>query len=336
MKIFIKITLLLILLFSLSSPQSKAVTSPIRITFAGDLMMDWSVKETINKKGVDYPFQQVKKEITNSDFAVVNLETAVTTRTSKFPKEYNFKSNPSALKGVKNAGFDMVSLANNHSMDFKREGLIDTMAALKKYQLPYIGAGYNSKEAYTAKTYKLKGKKVTFLAFSRVLPDLSWVAQSNRAGLANGYDLNLMTTTIKKAKAKSDYLFVFLHWGVERNKRPEAFQRTWAKKMIDAGADGVIGSHPHVLQGFEYYKGKPIAYSLGNFLFPDYVTGDKAQTGLLHIDINQNKLTMSITPYKIYKDQIISQSSTERKKVWKNLQSISFGVTIKAGKITKK
>lgn len=315
----------------------KATTTvPIRITFAGDLMMDWSVKTTINKKGVDYPFQQVKKEVSKSDFAVVNLETAVTTKTNKYPKEYNFKSNPSALQGVKNAGFDMVSLANNHSMDFRQEGFIDTMNALKKYQLPYIGAGFNSKEAYTAKTYTIKGKKVTFLGFSKVLPDKNWVAQSNRAGIADGYNLSLITSTIKKSKVNSDYLFVYMHWGVERSKRPEAFQRTWAKKMIDAGADAVIGSHSHVLQGFEYYKGKPIAYSLGNFLFPNYVTGDKAQTGLLHIDINQNKLTMNFVPYKIYKDQIIAQSNTTKQKVWKNLQSISYGVTIKNEKITIK
>ncbi|MDZ5471912.1 CapA family protein [Bacillus sp. 31A1R] len=315
---------------------SKNKTIPITLTFAGDMMMDWSIKNTIKKHGVDYPFKQVKKEVTASDLSIVNLESAVTTRTAKYAKEYNFKSNPDSLKGVKNAGFDVISLANNHTMDFKREGLIDTMKALKKYKLDYVGAGYTSKEAYKAKTYDIQGKKVKILAFSRVLPNIDWKVQSNRAGIADGYNITLMTSTIKRESKNADYLFVYIHWGTERSKKPQEFQRVWAKQMIDAGASGIIGSHPHVLQGFEYYKGKPIAYSLGNFLFPDYVKGDTAQTGLLNLTLSGNKISMDFTPYYIYKDQIRKQNKEEQKKVWRNLQSISYNVSISDGVIKKK
>ncbi|MFD0049106.1 CapA family protein [Actinomycetes bacterium NPDC127524] len=316
--------------------QAKTVNQSTRVTFAGDVMMDWSVKTTINKKGASYPFQQVKNEVAQSSFAIANLETAITTRKDKNVKQYTFKSDPKALTGLKNSGFDLVSLANNHSMDYKRAGLTDTMNNLKKYHLPYIGAGNNSKEAYRAYTQVVHGAKVKFLAFSRVLPDTSWMAQAKRPGIASGYDINVIDSVIKREKKSADYVFVYIHWGVEKNKKPEPYQREWAKKMINSGADGVIGSHPHVLQGFEYYKGKPIAYSLGNFLFPDYVTGAAAQTGLLHLHLSKSSIYMSFSPYYIKKDKIIAQSSSAKKNVWRNLQSISYGVKIVNGKILKK
>jgi poly-gamma-glutamate capsule biosynthesis protein CapA/YwtB (metallophosphatase superfamily) len=314
---------------------AEEIEDTIRLTFAGDAMMDWSVKSTISKKGAYYPFVHVKKELASSDLGIVNLETAITTSSNKTPKQYNFKSDPISLSGLKNAGFQLVSLANNHTLDYQLQGLKDTITNLKKYKLAYIGGGLTATEAYAAKTYQLKGKTVKLLAFSRVLPDYSWVATATKPGLANGYDLTLINKTIKKEKENADYVFVYIHWGIETNRRPEQYQRQWAKTMIDSGADGIIGSHTHVLQGFEYYKGKPIAYSLGNFLFPDYVRGDKAQTALVHLDIKNKNFAMSVIPYKIYKDQIVPQSDKERQGVWRQLEEISYGnIKILNGKIS--
>jgi poly-gamma-glutamate capsule biosynthesis protein CapA/YwtB (metallophosphatase superfamily) len=312
------------------------IDETVRLTFAGDAMMDWSVKTTIAKKGPDYPFVHVKKELSTSDLGIVNLETAVTTSLTKHPnKQYNFKSDPASLSGLKNAGFQLVSLANNHTLDYQVSGLRDTLSYLKKYKLDYMGGGLNSTEAYAAKSYKIKGKTIKILAFSRVLPEYSWVATSSKPGLANGYDLSLINRSIKKEKQNADYVFVYIHWGVETNRKPEVFQRQWAKAMVDSGADGIIGSHPHVLQGFEVYKNKPIAYSLGNFLFPDYVKGDKAQTALLHLDIKNNEIVMSVTPYKIYKDQILPLTNEQKQDVWEELESISYSnIKMVNGKIT--
>lgn len=305
--------------------EEEQVKKSIRITFAGDAMMDWSVKETVKQKGPDYPFLHIKEELYSSDLSVVNLETAITTGGVKVPKEYNFRSDPISLSGLKNAGFQLVSLANNHSFDYGQTGFTDTLDNLKKYQLDYIGGGLNKEEAYAAKIYNIKGRKIKVLAFSRVLPDFSWVASDTKPGLANGYDLTLIQNTIEKEKKDADFLFVYIHWGVETKRSPEPFQRNWAKSMIDSGADGVIGSHPHVLQGFEYYKGRPIAYSLGNFLFPNYIKGDKAQTGILHVDIKNNDINMSFVPFKIVQDQIIEQNEQERQGVWNELNRLSFG-----------
>jgi poly-gamma-glutamate capsule biosynthesis protein CapA/YwtB (metallophosphatase superfamily) len=305
--------------------EAEQLKKSIRITFAGDAMMDWSVKETVKQKGPDYPFIHIKEELSSSDLSVVNLETAITTEGVKVPKEYNFRSDPISLTGLKNAGFQLVSLANNHSFDYGPSGFTDTLSNLKKYQLDYMGGGADKEEAYSAKTYSIKGRNIKVLAFSRVLPDFSWLATDTKPGLANGYDLTLIQNTIEKEKKDADFLFIYIHWGVETERSPEAFQRDWAKTMIDSGADGVIGSHPHVLQGFEYYKGKPIAYSLGNFLFPNYIKGDKAQTGILHLDIQKNNIEMSFVPFRIIQDQIIVQTEQEKQVVWDELRTLSYG-----------
>jgi poly-gamma-glutamate capsule biosynthesis protein CapA/YwtB (metallophosphatase superfamily) len=305
--------------------EADLLSKSIRITFAGDAMMDWSIKETVKQKGPEYPFVHIKEELSSSDLSVVNLETAITTGGEKVLKEYNFRSDPISLSGLKNAGFQLVSLANNHSFDYGQAGFTDTLDHLKKYELDYIGGGLNKQEAYAAKTYTIKGRSIKVLAFSRVLPDFSWVATDTKPGLANGYDLSLIQNTIEKEKLGSDYLFVYIHWGVETKRSPEAFQRVWAKTMIDSGADGIVGSHPHVLQGFEYYKGKPIAYSLGNFLFPNYIKGDKAQTGILHLDIQDNHIEMSFVPFRIVQDQILVQNDQEKQVVWNELHGLSYG-----------
>lgn len=303
--------------------------STIEISYAGDAMMDWSVKQAMEQKGVNYPFQDIAPSIKKADFSIVNIETAITTKGTPYPKQFNFRSNPSSIKGLKQAGFDLVSLANNHSMDYGTEGLVDTMDYLKQQNLPYIGAGADDKEAYQAFHKKINGKVISFLAFSRVLPDGVWFSGPNKIGIANAYEENNVIKTIEREKKVADYVFIYIHWGVEKNNQPEEYQRALAKKMINAGADAIIGSHPHVLQGFEYYKGKPIAYSIGNFLFPNYITGKAAETGLLTICIKDDHLSMKFQPYEISQNQIIKKDQAYDIKQMNYLQQLSPNTTIK-------
>ncbi|OAS13700.1 capsular biosynthesis protein [Paenibacillus oryzisoli] len=292
-------------------------------------MFDWSVKDAINQYGPDYPFLHIQSEIAQADFSFVNLETAVTLEKEKDTNQiYNFKSNPESLTGLKNAGFDMVSVANNHSMDFLQKGFLDTLTHLNKANLLYVGGGLNAQEAYRAKSVNLKGKSVKFLAFSRFIPTGDWFAGTNKPGIAQAYDRKPVLEAITREREGADYVLVYLHWGVEMNNRPEAWQREFAKQMIDAGADAIIGSHVHVLQGFEYYKGKPIAYSIGNFLFPDYVSGPKADTGLLHLKFDQGQIELSFQPFYIEKNQIVSKGTAYEEKQLAYLKSISYGVEL--------
>lgn len=310
---------------------NDAADGPIRLVFAGDALMDWSVKETIRKEGPDYPFVYVTEEIQNADFAVVNLETAVTFHDKKDTNQlFNFKSDPISLQGLKNAGFDLVSIANNHTLDFKQKGFLDTLANLHHYELPYMGGGNNREEAYRAHEATIKGKRIKFLAFSRFIPQTYWFAADDRPGIAEAYNKSSVLPVIRKESQDCDYLFVYMHWGVEKNNKPEPWQRTYAREMIDAGADGIVGSHVHVLQGFEWYNGKPIAYSIGNFLFPDYVKGKNADTGLLTLSIEDGEIRMSFSPYQIYRDQIIEKDDAYVKRQLKYLESISYDVAIGA------
>ncbi|MVO98484.1 CapA family protein [Paenibacillus lutrae] len=313
-----------------AAPKQIAPHEPIDLIFAGDALMDWSVKETIKKKGPDYPFQYVKQEVSKADYAFVNLETSVTNASEKDTNQlYNFKSDPVSLRGLKNAGFDLVSIANNHVLDFGRQGFLDTLDNLKQAGLPYVGGGRNSEEAYKAKTVKINGATVKYLAFSRFIPTPDWFAGPDKPGIAQAYDKSAVLPVIKREQKDCDYLFVYMHWGVEKNHKPEEWQRTFAKEMIDAGADGIIGSHVHVLQGFEYYKGKLIAYSIGNFLFPDYVKDAKADTGLLKLKLKNGLITADFNPYYIQKDQIIKRDAAYDQKQLSFLQSISYGVRLR-------
>lgn len=292
---------------ALSFNRNK-IQETITIAFTGDLIMEGSIERAMKLHGIDYPFLQVKQEIQEADYAIVNLETAVTTRGKADDKQYKFRTGPHSLQALKQAGFDMVSLANNHTMDYGEEGLLDTIDYVKKAGLDFVGAGRNSQEAYAAHTVQIKGKELAILGFSRVLPNVNWYAGNSKPGIASGYQIDRMKKIIEDVKKEADYVFVYMHWGVERKQTPEPYQQKDAKAMIDAGADGIIGAHPHVIQELEYYKGKPIAYSIGNFFFPDYVNGLTAESCVLTFVIEGDDISMKYTPYVITNNQVAAVS----------------------------
>ncbi|MDZ5474488.1 CapA family protein [Bacillus sp. 31A1R] len=304
---------------------------PIELVFVGDLLMDWSTKITMDSKGVDYPFVHVKEAISKADLAIANLENPLTTRNESFKDKnqlYNFQAKPEHIKGVINTGFDLVSLANNHALDYGEEGLLDTFATLEHHKLDYIGAGRTMEEAFQTKEYVIKGKKIRIMAASRFVPAVSWYtfAPGTKAGLAGAYDLEYLVKKVAEEKVDTDYLFLFIHWGIEKTFTPADYQKIYVQRLVEAGVDGIIGSHPHVLQGFEYYNNVPIAYSLGNFLFPNYVKGDTAETGLLTLTIQEGNVNMAFKPYYIKDDQITPLSLEEEKKILNKLASVSYNV----------
>ncbi|PEZ02924.1 capsular biosynthesis protein [Bacillus sp. AFS018417] len=320
-------------------PTEKPKEDPeITLTFSGDTMFDWQLRPVIQSKGADYPFQHVKPEIEKADYSFVNLESAFTTREKKYPGQlFWIKSDPSTLQAIKNTGYDIVNIGNNHTLDYYQDGLLDTISHVEKIGLPYIGAGKNASDAYTAREVTIKGKKFKFISFVRFMPDSAWVATNDKPGVANGYDLNLVTKTIKEQKKDADYMIVYMHWGVEKTNRPADYQKEYVQKMVEAGANAIVGSHPHWLQGFEYYNKVPVAYSLGNFLFPDYVTGHSAETGVLTLKFKGKDVQMSFNPYMIRNNQITPLQDTEKQNMLQYLQSISNDVQIdKNGNIINK
>jgi poly-gamma-glutamate synthesis protein (capsule biosynthesis protein) len=313
---------------------------PIELLFVGDLLMDWSTKLTMDEKGVDYPFVHVKEEVAKADIAIANLEQPLTTRDASYKdlnQMFNFQGKPEHIQGPINAGFDLVSLGNNHALDYGEEGLLDTFQALNQYKLDYIGAGKSKEEAFQAKTYEIKGKRIKIMASSRFVPSVSWYTfhEGTKAGLASAYDLDYLVQKVKEEKADADYLFMFIHWGVEKTFTPADYQKQYVQQLVLAGIDGIIGSHPHVLQGFEYYEDVPVAYSLGNFLFPSYVKEDTAETGLLKLTIDQGQVSMAFKPYFIKNDQITPLSQLEEQVILEKLEARSYGVKIEGYEIKK-
>lgn len=242
----------------------------IVISFMGDVMMDSFIGDYIRDRGVDYPWEDVAPITRESDLAVINLETSVSTRGStKKPEGYGFRSNPDSLQGLVNSGIDIVSLANNHTLDFGEDSFYDTLESLNQYDIAYVGGGKNKQEAEQVRIIEKNGMKIGFLAFTSVIPWSSWEAQENKPGAAIYKDeyKDKLLQNIENASKTCDILTVIPHWGTEYAQVPREHQKELAHAMIDAGADIVIGHHPHVLQGIEFYKDKPILYSVGNFIF---------------------------------------------------------------------
>lgn len=256
----------------------------VTLAFVGDILPASGVGKLMEQNGVDYPFKLAKPILESADFAAGNLEAPITTRgTPAENKQYVFKGKPAYLAGLKNAGLDVVSLANNHTLDQGWEGLSDTMDALDDIKLKHMGSGVDDKEAFAPVYMEHDGIRVAYIGVSNVVPDGSWKAGPNHPGVAETYNTTRTVTTIKEARKLADIVVVMVHWGNERADTPKKAQFDVGHTLIDAGADLVIGSHPHVLQGFEAYKGKWIAYSLGNFVFTTKQEGySKTQdTGVL-------------------------------------------------------
>ncbi|WP_312886672.1 CapA family protein [Paenibacillus foliorum] len=249
------------------SSSSSAAKSNVKLSFVGDVIFASKVEDLLKKYGWDYPYQYVQAYLDKADITVANLETPISTRGTPQSKEYVYRSSPEALPAFKAAGFDLVNTSNNHIMDYGQDALLDTLDELDKAGIKRVGTGRNSEEAYKHVIIEQNGIKVAFLGFSRVVPEVSWYAGKQKPGLAETYTTKLPLEAIAKAREEADLVVVIAHWGVERKDRPVKEQTDLAHKYIDQGADLVIASHPHVLQGFEQYKGKWIAYSLGNFIF---------------------------------------------------------------------
>jgi poly-gamma-glutamate capsule biosynthesis protein CapA/YwtB (metallophosphatase superfamily) len=313
---------------------------PIILGFAGDVNLDENSKpsahyDKCHKDITACISKDLLTEMKNADIMMLNNEFSYSIRGIKTPnKSYTFRANPDRAEILNQMNVDIVSLANNHTLDYGQDALMDTFDTLDNAGIDYVGAGKNLDRAKAPIYYTIDDKKIAFLAASKVIFSTDWYATDNRPGMIGTYSTALLIQCIKKVKAKSDYVIVYVHWGVERNDTPEKYQRNYAKQYIDAGADAVIGAHPHVLQGLEYYNGKPIAYSLGNYWF----NSASAKTALLklYLDADQT-IRMQILP-SMQKNTYTSmiQKENKRREFFDYMKKISFNVNIdKDGFVTK-
>lgn len=311
-------------------PQTDNVPDGQTVTlhFGGDVMFSGKVGELLAQKGYDYPYEYVKKLFTSDDLTVVNLETPVTSSdTTAANKTYTFKSSPEALPHMAAAGIDAVNLANNHILDQGVSGLTDTIQQLDQSGVQYVGAGKDSTRAYQPVYVERKGIKIALLGFSRVIPEASWNAGKNQPGVATAYDATAAEAAIREAKSNADLVVVVAHWGVERSDTTVDHQTDLAHRFIDAGADLVVGGHPHVLQGLEQYKGKWIAYSTGNFIFTHSLTEKTWDTGVFEAVCSiKGECSMKVIPYTANLGQPVPMAEPQAQTLLQRLQSLSSNI----------
>lgn len=258
---------------SASVPEVSAVPEPepqpVTISFAGDVQFPDSVLNSYDQNGISaIADSEMLTLMQESDLFLLNEEFPFSLRGEPMPdKQFTFRTDPKYTSIFQDLGTDLVTIANNHALDFGQDAFTDTLEALKQADITYIGGGYDITEASAPAVYTIEGQTFAFFGATRVSPAYEWYATNSQPGLFQTYDPARLNEAIAAANDTYDHVIVFVHWGIERNDIPEEYQRVLAKGYIDAGADLIVGCHPHVLQGFEYYKDVPIVYSLGNYLF---------------------------------------------------------------------
>jgi poly-gamma-glutamate synthesis protein (capsule biosynthesis protein) len=236
---------------------------------AGDIMLDRGVRKKMEAQGEDYPLAAVSALLKSADLACANLEGAISADAQKTPKCYCFRADPTCVAMLKRAGFGVLSLANNHSMDCYQEGLGDTMDLLDAGSLPWFGARRAGQPARVAEV-KVRGLRIAFAGFNDISPDIPSIRPGKP--VVEFASEEAVRDTLEAVRPKADLLVASFHWGNEDTHEPTARQRALAQAAVDGGADLVLGHHPHVLQGFRSTVGPGgrkvlIAYSLGNFVF---------------------------------------------------------------------
>ncbi len=259
-------------------PAPKQEKRTATLLFVGDIMLSRNIGRIMAERNDwRYPFLEVADTLASADLTFGNLEGPISSRGVKQGSIYSFRADPRSAEGLAYAGFDVVSLANNHMLDYGKEAFLDTLDALTDAGISYAGGGADFKAAHGPAVWEANGMKVAFLAYTNLVP-VSFTKETAQPAIAFA-DVAQMTADIASAKAQADAVVASFHWGEEYQTAHNAYQERIAKAAIDAGALLVIGHHPHVAQEVERYNGGVIAYSLGNFVFDQNFSKD-TRTGL--------------------------------------------------------
>jgi poly-gamma-glutamate capsule biosynthesis protein CapA/YwtB (metallophosphatase superfamily) len=259
-----------------ATPTPTPDTRPVSVAITGDIMLGRSVNTEILATNDRYPFNGTADYLHGFDVTAGNLECVVSTLGQPVNKQYTFRGDPKGFGRLTAAGFDVVSVANNHSGDYGTAAYVDMLAQLPANGIAPLGGGATLRAAHQPVIKTIRSTRVGFLAYCEVEP-MSFAATRTTPGHA-WLDPALMQTDITAPRAQADFVIVFMHWGLEYQSAQTGHQRAMARLAIDSGADFVVGAHPHVIQPFEVYNGKPIVYSLGNFVF-DEMTEESVRRG---------------------------------------------------------
>ena len=266
------------------SNRASVRTRPVLLAAVGDVNLGDGPGAFIDLFGPRYPWTRVAPSLRSADVAFGNLECAISLRGAPVPKQFNFRGRPSALRAMaRYAGFDVLNLANNHAGDYGTQALLDTVRLTRRYGMRAVGAGGSLASAAEPRTVNRLGLKIAFVGFSNILP-ASFYAGPTKAGTQPATP-DLIAAGVRRARRRADVVVATFHWGVERATSEDARQRAFAATALAAGADAVIGAHPHVLQPIRTSGRRLVAYSLGNFVF-GASSAVTARTGILRLKLS--------------------------------------------------
>lgn len=278
-----------------AGPTAPPEPAEITLAFAGDVHFVETDGGVPNRTWplLDQPqsaFGPVSEWLSAADLAMINLETAVTGRGTPEPKTFHFRAPPAAYEAVSAAGVDVVSLANNHALDYGPKGLADTLAHARAAGVEVVGAGADAAAAYAPWTAEVAGVRIAFLGLSQV-QELweSWRAGDDRPGIAYAMDTERALAAVRAASADADVVVVYMHWGSEGYDCPTDEMTGFAEELAGAGADLVVGTHAHLLLGGGWLGTTYVQYGLGNFLWwrDDAFSND---TGVLWVTLRGSEL----------------------------------------------
>ena len=266
----------------------------ITLAFAGDVNFAGRTARLL--AGPATAFGPIAAVLRSADFAAVNLETAVTSGGTPQPKTYHFRAPPAAFTALRAAGIDLVTMANNHILDYGAAGLADTLAAARAAGLPYVGIGTSAATAWAPYVRTINGVRFAVVGVSQVAElASSWVATPSRPGEANAIDLPRTLAAVRAARRLAPVVIVFMHWGTEGQACPDRAQLALAPELAAAGASIIIGAHAHMLQGSGWLGRTFVAYGLGNFLW--WERSYSTATGVLELTIHPHTpLTVRFIP----------------------------------------
>ncbi len=324
MKLFFIYLFLVIAFFIYGQENNK--NDSIKLLAAGDLNLAHWITPIINTRGANYPYKNIKHLLSTGDLVFANLEAPFCEKGEAYPKNFVFKVPPRHVDVLNAGNINLVSLANNHILDYGMQGLVSTRETLKKSNIYFAGAGENFSDAYKPTIIKKKNLEIAFFSYSMTFPKAFW-ATGSTGGTAYPY-YNIIKDSISAYRSRVDYIIVSFHWGKELVSVPEEYQRKTAHLAINSGADLIIGHHPHVLQGIEIYKRKHIFYSFGNFIFASYSTkaidsmileAQLTKTGLINIRI----IPINVNNYEVH-FRPVEMSGTNKARVINHLNEISL------------
>ena len=272
-----------------SGPAPTAGTAgsdgTLTLAFAGDVHFAAQVAHVLDDPGTG--LADLRPYLAQQDVAMVNLETAVTTRGREMPKKFHFRAPPTAFDALDAAGVDVVTLANNHAVDYGEVGLQDTLAARADAPIPAVGLGRDAADAYGPAVLDVRGTKVAVLGATQV-PDwtlATWPAGPSRPGVASAASPERLAAAVRAVRRKADVVVVYLHWGTDYTTCPNPLQKRTAAALAAAGADVVVGAHAHRVQGAGWLGRTYVAYGLGNFVWWRRNSAADAATGVLTLGV---------------------------------------------------